>query len=147
MELDSEDIDKTTLLMKCLCEYRNQEFDEERFRTGIEHRLNSENDKIFVCKNLDDESIIGMVMADFNEETREGYIRSVIVDENYRGLHIGDNLMQKALEYFQEKEAENIKINVDEEETRAYKFYMKLGFIPELLPKDKKTQVMKIKLD
>ncbi|MHA1301729.1 MAG: GNAT family N-acetyltransferase, partial [Candidatus Helarchaeota archaeon] len=114
LELDATEIDKAEYLMRNLCFLRSKKFDRNRFREGIERRVKNTYDKVFVCKHLEEDQIIAMIIADFNPETKEGYIKSVIVDEKYRGLYIGENLMQAALEYLEDMKAENIKINIDE---------------------------------
>ncbi len=147
VELKLDEIDKIEALMKNLCLHRNQEFDPKRFKEGIERRLKNDHDKIFVIKKLEENKVIAMLIADFDKNMYEGYIKSVIVDDEYRGLGMGENLIQAALEYFQDQNVVNIKINVDEAEARAFQLYSKVGFKPELLPEEEKVKVMKIKLD
>ncbi|MFX0134229.1 MAG: GNAT family N-acetyltransferase [Candidatus Hodarchaeota archaeon] len=147
VELELDEIDKIEALMKTLCLYRNQEFDPKRFKEGIERRLKNDHDKIFVIKKVEENKVIAMLIADFDKNMYEGYIKSVIVDDEYRSLGMGENLIQAALEYFQDQNAVNIKINIDEAETRAFHLYSKVGFKPELLPEEEKVKIMKIKMD
>ncbi|MHA1379734.1 MAG: GNAT family N-acetyltransferase [Candidatus Helarchaeota archaeon] len=146
LELDKTEIDKIEYLMRDLCFLRSQKYDKKRFREGIERRIKNKYDKVFVCKHLEEDQIIAMVIADFDPETKIGYIKSVIVDKKYRGLYIGENLMQAVLEYLEDMKAVNIKINIDELETKAYKLYSKLGFTPELR-EESKVKTMKIILE
>lgn len=146
-ELEIDEIPKVAHLMKKLCSYRNQAFDPERFEEGIKRRLKSDHDKIFIVKKIEEDRIIAMLIADFDKNIYEGYIKSVIVEDEYRGLGMGENLIQAALEYFQDQNAVNIKINIDEAETRAFHLYSKVGFKPELLSEEEKVKIMKIKMD
>ena len=146
-ELEIDEIPKVAHLMKKLCSYRNQVFDTKRFEEGIKRRLKNDHDRIFIVKKLEEDRIIAMLIADFDKNIYEGYIKSVIVEDEYRGLGMGENLIQAALEYFQDQNAVNIKINIDEAETRAFHLYSKVGFKPELLPEEEKVKIMKIKMD
>ena len=147
LELDMTEIDKVEYLMRNLCFLRNQKYDAVRFKEGIVKRLKDEYNKVFVCKHLEEDQIIGMIFADFDPETKVGYLKSIIIDEKYRGLYIGENLMQAALEYLEDMKAENIKINIDESEVKAYRLYSKLGFQPELREEENKVKTMKIVLE
>ena len=147
LELDMTEIEKIEYLMRNLCFLRGQKFDKDRFYKGIERRVKDRYDKVFVCKQLEEDIIIGLIITDFNPETKDGYLKSIIVDEKYRGLYIGENLMQAALEYLEDMKAENIKINIDESEVKAYRLYSKLGFQPELREEENKVKTMKIVLE
>jgi ribosomal protein S18 acetylase RimI-like enzyme len=54
------------------------------------------------------------------------WIGNVIVDQNYRGAHIGQSLVQTALKYLQKSNAKHIALYCFDENV---KFYRRLGFM------------------
>ena len=72
---------------------------------------------------------VGYCVSSINQE-KIGEIDSVFVDVHYRGLGIGDSLMQKALCWMGQEGAvaKIVEVAVGNEE--AFWFYSKYGFLP-----------------
>lgn len=59
-----------------------------------------------------------------------GEIDSIFVLQSYRGFGIGEQLMQKGLQWMDEMGAEKIVVNVAAGNEQAFGFYEKYGFYP-----------------
>ena len=55
------------------------------------------------------------------------YIDDLCVDENKRGLHIGESLYKYVLEYAKKNNCYNVTLNVWYDNKGAYEFYKKMG--------------------
>jgi ribosomal-protein-alanine N-acetyltransferase len=72
-----------------------------------------------------------MVFADISIDpvgSSTGYIRSVIVDEEFRGQGVGKLLISEAIKYLNEMNCDQILINVRSKTERAKQLYEKMGF-------------------
>mgnify|MGYP000956525834 FL=1 len=59
-----------------------------------------------------------------------GEIDSIFVLKGYRGVGIGEQLMQKGLQWMDDMGAEKIVVNVAAGNEQAFGFYEKYGFYP-----------------
>ncbi|MHA1230723.1 MAG: GNAT family N-acetyltransferase [Candidatus Helarchaeota archaeon] len=133
-----DDIDGIRNLMKQLCKTLGKTFNEERFYRGLLKRLNDKIQKNGYFLAKDGEKVVGMIFAEISEvinmkntKELEGFLKTVIVDEAYRGLKLGEKLIERAIEYFKEKNIKIIRTNVHEKAEIALKLYTKFGFVNE----------------
>lgn len=73
--------------------------------------------------------LIGYCISSINE-AKQGEIDSIFILDRYRGTGIGDTLMRRTLDWFQENEILDIGISVLFGNEQALKFYEKYGFYP-----------------
>jgi ribosomal protein S18 acetylase RimI-like enzyme len=86
---------------------------------------------IFVARVGDD--IVGFVAGDANwfskrEHKKVGAIHEIVVHPSYRGMGIGQALMERILNYFREKGLSKVELWVGDENHSAIEFYRKFGF-------------------
>jgi ribosomal protein S18 acetylase RimI-like enzyme len=62
-----------------------------------------------------------------------GEIESIYVDDGFRGQSIGEELMQRALDWLDEHHVHTKVIAVAAGNQRAYKFYARFGFYPRVV--------------
>ena len=72
---------------------------------------------------------VGYIVSTVNSE-KTGEIESVFVSEAYRGLGVGDRLLEKALEWMNQKGAIERIVEVSVGNEQAWGFYSKHGFLP-----------------
>ncbi len=119
-------------LMMQLCQTQNVPFNEKRFKWGVKKRLYDRLQKqgMFVAEDSETSKLLGMITAELVIDpygSAEGYIRTVVVDENARGRKIGKTLLQSSLEYLKEMGVEVIRINSRGSKT---KYFESFGFKP-----------------
>jgi len=128
-----DDVSNLRLLMKQLCDVQHVPFNEKRFTWGVKKRLYDRLQKqgMFVAEDPEPpQKLLGMITAELVIDpygSAEGYIRTVIVDENARGRKIGKTLLQASLEYLKEMGVEVIRINSRGSKT---KYFESFGFKP-----------------
>ncbi|MHA1268561.1 MAG: GNAT family N-acetyltransferase [Candidatus Helarchaeota archaeon] len=146
-----KDIDGIRELTKQLCRNLGKKFNEERFLHGIKNRLEDNIQKYgyFIAKKGD--KIVGMVFAEIseipdkmNEKQLEGFLKTVVVDEAYRGLKVGEKILRTAINYLKEKNIKIIKTNVHKKAEAALNLYKKFGFIGEFGLEPFKRFVLKL---
>lgn len=71
--------------------------------------------------------IIAYCISSINS-INDGEIDSIFIEENYRRMKIGDELMTRALNWFDEENVKNRRIVVAEGNEEAFGFYQKYGF-------------------
>ena len=106
-------------------QFAKQEFDKYYIKNGIQL-----SHKISYAAYLNDKTI-GVIIANIFES--EAYINSLIVSEEYRGLGIGAELLQKVEEYCKGNGVKLIALHTYRFE--APDFYKKHGYIQEGLTK------------
>jgi diamine N-acetyltransferase len=72
---------------------------------------------------------VGYCVSSLNQE-KIGEVESIFVDANYRGLGIGDSLMNKALCWMDQEGAVAKIVEVASGNEEAFCFYAKYGFLP-----------------
>ena len=105
--------------------FAKQEFDKYYIKNGIQ--LSHKISYAAYINNI----TIGVVIANIFES--EAYINSLIVSEEYRGLGIGMELLQKVEEYCKRNGVKLIALHTSRFE--APDFYKKHGYIQEGLTK------------
>lgn len=106
-------------------QFAKQEFDKYYIKNGIQL-----SHKISYAAYLNDRTI-GVIIANIFES--EAYINSLIVSEEYRGLGIGMELLQKVEEYCKRNGVKLIALHTYRFE--APDFYKKYGYMQECLTK------------
>ena len=66
------------------------------------------------------------------DENRVGEIESIYVDEAFRGLGVGKQLMERALAWLDSQHTESNMIDVAVGNEDAYRFYARYGFYPRV---------------
>lgn len=92
--------------------------------------LNSESIDLFVAEN-DKNEVAGMLtlVSYPNITGKKIWIEDVIVDGSSRGMGIGENLVEAAIDHAQNLGAREIKLTSRPFRTAANKLYRKLGFV------------------
>lgn len=114
-------------------EFANINFEKRMEQLGA--KVGDGEIKIMLLK--DNEKKIGYCVSSYFNG--EGEIDSIYVDENYRGYHLGEKLMESALNWISEKEPKLIKLNVAHGNEEVFSFYEKFGFYPRTYTLLKKT--------
>ena len=120
-------------LMIQLCKVTGVPFNEKRFKWGVKMRLYDALRKngMLIAETTDSKKLAGMIFADISIDpvgSSTGYIRSVVVDESFRGQGVGKLLIQEAVKYLNEMNVDQILINVRGKTERAKSLYDRLGF-------------------
>ena len=91
----------------------------------------AQNKHMRVVIAFDDEvqNRVGHCKSSVDKENT-GEIDSIFVLQGYRGLGIGEQLMQKGLQWMDEMGAEKIVVNVAAGNEQAFGFYERYGFYP-----------------
>ena len=81
----------------------------------------------------DDDKLVGVITG--NAYYNEVYIGELIVDENYRGQHVGSKLLNAVEDYYKDKNFGSM--NLASYAFQAPEFYKKHGFELEFIREDK----------
>ncbi len=127
-----EDQESAKDLMEQLCKVTGVPFNEKRWKWGVKMRLYDALRKNgMLVASTSDNKLAGMIFADISIDpvgSSTGYIRSVVVDEAYRGQGVGKLLIQDAIKYLNEMNVDQILINVRSRTERAKGLYERMGF-------------------
>ena len=141
-----DDIDEIRRLTKQLCSDLGKRFSEIRFKQGIMKRLNDPIKRYFLAEK--GEKIIAMVFAEIadidNDKQFEGFLKTVVVDKAYRGLKIGEKIINSAIDYLKEKNIKTVYTNIHKKSKAAINLYKKLGFINEFGLEPIKRMILKL---
>lgn len=78
----------------------------------------------------DDDRVEGFFCYSFNNETKEGMLKFVIVDPDVRGKGVAQKMLRLAVKQaFESPEAERVQLNVFPENPIAVRCYEKAGFV------------------
>lgn len=132
-EFTERDIDEITTLMKHLCSLRNQEFDEEAWRSDLESKMKEDlNSEVIVAFDKNTNQVIGMGHCSIkiaNNGFRFGYISNLIVKEEKRRTGIGEKLIRNMIDYFRRNHVQSIRLTLKPNLDKAAKLlFIKLGF-------------------
>ncbi|NVM53678.1 MAG: GNAT family N-acetyltransferase [Candidatus Helarchaeota archaeon] len=116
-----------------LCKVTGVPFNEKRWKWGVKMRLYDALRKngMLVAETTEGKNLAGMVFADISIDpvgSSTGYVRSVVVDEKFRGQGVGKLLIQESVKYLNEMNVDQILINVRSKTERAKGLYEKMGF-------------------
>lgn len=104
---------------------------EEDVKVYINWLLRRDVAGLFVVK--DGDKIVGFMAIDGNWYSKKynkvvGAIHEIFVDPDYFDKGIGSMLMEKAIEYFKQRNLDLIELWVGDKNEKAMKFYEKFGF-------------------
>lgn len=110
-------------------EYFKQRFENLTFETRKKTLLEkAEHGKLIIdIVRMNKGKIIGYCVSSIDEKLN-GEIDSILVDEQYRRMKVGEELMARALKWFDENKVETRRIVVAQGNERVFKFYEKFGF-------------------
>lgn len=119
-ELEKENFDSTLILDWPLSEEGKKYF---------EDLINNE----YVIIALKGENVIGYLAGSINEKgsyelIQYGEINNMLVDDKYRGLGVGKQLINQFKEYCKSKNIINLKVVASAKNKNAIDFYRKQGF-------------------
>jgi ribosomal protein S18 acetylase RimI-like enzyme len=96
----------------------------EKAGTGAMH--------IDLAKDLDSGEVIAYCVS-IVSANGEGFLESIFVEPNYRENGIGHNLMQKALDWMNDKQAQTIVLEVGVGNETVLSFYSHYNFYPRTI--------------
>ncbi len=119
-ELEKENFDSTLILDWPLSEEGKKYF---------EDLINNE----YVIIALKGEDVVGYLAGSINEKgsyelIQYGEINNMLVDDKYRGLGIGKQLINRFKEYCKSKNITDLKVVASAKNKNAIEFYRKQGF-------------------
>ena len=119
-ELEKENFDSTLILDWPLSEEGKKYFQD---------LINNE----YVIIALKGEDVVGYLAGSINEKgsyelIQYGEINNMLVDDKYRGLGAGKQLINKFKEYCKSKNITNLKVVASAKNKNAIEFYRKQGF-------------------
>ena len=99
----------------------------EKARTGAMH--------VDLAKDLESGEVVAYCVSTISSESsdRKGCLESIFVEPNYRENGIGDNLMLKALDWMNGKQAKTIVIEVGVGNEAVVSFYSYYNFHPRTI--------------
>lgn len=112
--------------------YFKDYFEEKKFESRKEAILEKSKDgKVKIDLVIDEETDknIGYCISTI-DENMVGEIDSLYLENEYRGLNLGDKLMKKAIDWLEENEVNSMKIGVSVGNDKVIKFYGRYGFYP-----------------
>ncbi|MBB5174696.1 GNAT family N-acetyltransferase [Texcoconibacillus texcoconensis] len=97
--------------------------------------LNHTRSTVLVCEETYRQKVIGYALLQRDNPTsfesikaqRTVYIQEFILDEAYRGQHVGEQLFQSICNYAQKWRAERLELSVQEFNHQAIQFYEAMG--------------------
>jgi ribosomal protein S18 acetylase RimI-like enzyme len=78
-----------------------------------------------------DDHLVGYIISGASENGT-GEIESMYIEEGFRGMNIGDELMRRALCWLDKRDVHTNVIDVAGGNEPAYKFYARYGFFPRV---------------
>ncbi|TYC03057.1 MAG: GNAT family N-acetyltransferase [Kosmotoga sp.] len=109
-------------------DFHNLTFEEriERIKKTV---LKNGEIKLVVARDLGARKNVGYIIGSIDEE-KKGKVDSLFVLKEYRGEYIGDKLLRRILQWFENEEIEDIKIGVAAGNEEVLDFYKKYDFYP-----------------
>jgi len=132
-EFSERDVDEITALMKKLCTLKNQEFEEDRWRSNLEEQMRQDtNSEVIVAFDENNNQVLGMAHCSIKRSDkgfRFGYVSNLIVKEEQRRAGIGEKIMHHIIDYFKRNHIDSIRLALKPHlDKAAQKLFLKLGF-------------------
>ena len=132
-EFSERDVDEITALMKKLCALKNQEFEEDRWRSNLEEQMRQDtNSEVIVAFDDNNNQVLGMAHCSIKRSDkgfRFGYVSNLIVKEEQRRAGIGEKIMHHIIDYFKRNHIDSIRLALKPHlDKAAQKLFLKLGF-------------------
>ncbi|MFX1449714.1 MAG: GNAT family N-acetyltransferase [Promethearchaeota archaeon] len=146
-KLDSdEDYKGMKNLMVELCKVTGSEFDEKRFKNGIQRRAMDKYNQQGMLIAQDGKEILGMIIAEvlvspFVETY--GNISNFVVSPKSRGKGVGKALIDAAFDFFKNMGVSRVETNVRDLEKEG-KLFTKYGFEKKYIVMEKKISMDEI---
>ena len=118
--------DERTHVMWCASRFAFP-LEKENFTNTLSD-MNSKSGDVPFLVVADDGEAAGFFCYAFNEETKEGMLKFIVVNPAFRGKGVAGELLKLASEYAFAHGAEMVHLNVFTENIRAKKCYLKAGF-------------------
>lgn len=126
------DIEELQKLMRILCKLFNRVFYEKPWTMDMKYRIETNPSSVIIALDSENKKIVGMLIADSGRDWYSGAILgqiiNFIVHPDYRGLHIGTQLVDKALEYLKNKNCRYVRTNCRTELPNVVHLFNKFGF-------------------
>lgn len=88
--------------------------------------------KVDLARDQTDDKIVGYCISAVNKD-QIGEIESLFIEEAYRGLGIGNELMERAIRWLDDCHVKSKKIAVAVGNEEVFGFYQQFGFYPRLV--------------
>ena len=124
-----DDIDGIRRLTKQQVDYRGKIFNEERFRFGLEKRVNPKTKMhlFFVCTL--GEKIVGMTLVELiPTSSAEAYLNTLFVDKDHYKQGVGKTMYYFIMDYLNNLGIKTVFINIRKNEPMEISFFEKYGF-------------------
>ncbi|WP_343704997.1 GNAT family N-acetyltransferase [Flavobacterium sp.] len=125
------DLPKLIVLLQKHAEFEKAEFSPEGKEEGLKNALFSQNPKLFCLVVATEETIVGYASYTFDFSTWNAqtflYMDCLFLEEETRGFGIGEILIEKLKEIGKQNNCVNIQWQTPEFNTRAIKFYNRMG--------------------
>ncbi|MDQ6528714.1 GNAT family N-acetyltransferase [Flavobacterium sp. LHD-85] len=125
------DLPKLVILCQKHAEFEKAEFSPEGKEEGLKNAIFGQNPKLFCLVVATEETIVGYASYTFDFSTWNAqtflYMDCLFLEEETRGLGIGEKLIEKLKEIGTENNCVNIQWQTPEFNTRAIKFYNRMG--------------------
>ncbi|MHA1230168.1 MAG: GNAT family N-acetyltransferase [Candidatus Helarchaeota archaeon] len=119
-------------LMKILCDTFGKIFYEKPWTMDMKYRLETNPASVIIAFDSELEKVVGMLIADSGRDWYSGAILgqiiNFIVHPDYRGLQIGTQLVERAIEYLKSKNCQVIRTNCRTELPNVMRLFEKFGF-------------------
>ncbi|NHI94705.1 MAG: GNAT family N-acetyltransferase [Candidatus Lokiarchaeota archaeon] len=122
----AKDYEAVKKLAMELTGYVGEDFDDRRFRLAISKRKTDRINRNGIILAKDGENVVGMIWGEV-DLSKIGKISNFIIDGQYRGQGIGNQLIQKVIAFFETHKVGRIQANVRNLEKEG-KLYEKFGF-------------------
>lgn len=125
------DLPQLLILLQKHTEFEKAEFSPEGKEKGLKNALFGQNPKLFCLVVATKETIVGYASYSFDFSTWNAqtflYMDCLFLEEETRGLGIGEKLIEKLKEIGTKNNCVNIQWQTPEFNTRAIKFYNRMG--------------------
>lgn len=125
------DVSKLVVLCQKHAEFEKADFSPEGKEEGLAKALFSENPKLYCLVVATKETIVGYASYTFDYSTWDAadfmYMDCLFLEEEARSFGIGEVLIEKLKQIAIEKNCINIQWQTPEFNTRAIKFYNRIG--------------------
>ena len=101
----------------------------EKRKTGLIEQAKTASISVYLVKDSITDKYIGYCVSTVDQQ-KVGEVESLFIEERYRGLGIGDNLMKKALSWMDSVSTVKKIINVAHGNEKVFPFYSKYRFYP-----------------
>jgi len=91
----------------------------------------SDESILIVVAETEEKKLIGYCVSTI-DDANEGEIDSLFVDPNFRGQHIGHELVLKSLNWLYDNQCKPIRLAVSFGHESVVGFYEKIGFLPRM---------------